>query len=47
VTVEFPDGFVWGSVERRPKPSADCFGEVCRKNAVFPEVTARFLQGTL
>lgn len=29
--------------ERRPKPSADYFGEICRTNAVDPDVTAEFL----
>lgn len=30
--------------ERRPKPSADYFGEICRTNTVDPAVTADFLR---
>jgi beta-glucosidase len=29
--------------ERRPKPSADYFGEIARTNALDPDVTAEFL----
>lgn len=31
--------------ERRPKPSADYFGEICRTNAVDPKLTESFLSG--
>ena len=30
--------------ERKPKPSAVYFGEICRANAVDPKVTAGFLE---
>ncbi len=30
--------------ERKPKPSADYFGEICRANAVEPKITADFLK---
>jgi beta-glucosidase len=32
-----------GTFERRPKPSAEYFGEICRTGAVDPDVTERFL----